>query len=1817
MSDSGKESNYEDSHSVHDFVGQSPASHGGESPEEADSIAEYQGFNDNASEHIRTLARTLTNQSQNASFAESSQDLIRYLSHMSQVPGVAPFDGVDPQLDPNSDEFNAKFWVKNLRKLLDSDPDYYKHSSLGIAYRDLRARGIATDSDYQPTVTNFLWKLSYELYNMVRKPDESRYFDILKPMDAIMKPGEVTVVLGRPGSGCSTLLKTIAAHDYGFKVSPESRISYNGMTPNDIKKHHRGDVIFSAETDVHFANLLVGDTLEFAARMRTPQNRGSVSREDYAKHMAAVYMATYGLSHTRFTRVGNDYVRGVSGGERKRVSIAEASLSGANIQCWDNATRGLDAATALEFIRALKTSATILDATPLIAIYQCSQDAYDLFDNVCVLYEGYQIFYGKGKVARKFFEDMGYICPQRQTTADFLTSITNPAERIIKPGFEDRVPRTSKDFETYWKNSPEYANLIAEIEEYMETSEKENHKQLFHEAHVAKQAKRVPAGSSYTVSFAMQTKYVMQRNILRLKGDPSISIFSIFMQAVMGLILSSVFYNLSQETDSFYYRGASIFFAVLFNAFSSLLEIMALFEARPIVEKHKQYALYRPAADALASIITELPTKFLMSMSFNVTFYFMVNLRRDAGRFFFYWLMGFSCTLVMSHIFRSIGAVSTSLPGAMTPASVLLLAMIIFTGFVIPTPKMLGWSRWINYINPVAYVFESLMDNEFSERIFKCYKTKFIPNGPDYSNIGSSNRVCSTTGSIAGQNFVNGTNYLSASYEYYNSHKWRNFGITVGFIIFFLGLYILLTELNKGAMQKGEIVLFLQGDLKKHKKARAAAAASKGQDLENNLNSEEKLGLQDEIAGEISEETDIEKKLVKNENIFHWKDLTYQVKIKTEDRVLLNHIDGWVKPGQLTALMGSSGAGKTTLLNCLSERLTSGVITDGSRMVNGHALDSSFQRSIGYAQQQDLHLETSTVRGALRFSAYLRQPAHVSKKEKDEYVEYCIDLLEMTPYADALVGVAGEGLNVEQRKRLTIGVELAAKPKLLLFLDEPTSGLDSQTAWSVCKLMRKLADHGQAILCTIHQPSAILLQEFDRLLFLQKGGQTVYFGGLGENCSTLTNYFEKYGADPCPPEANPAEWMLHVVGAAPGSHAKQDYFDVWRNSTEYAEVRKELEYMETELVKLPKDESADSHKTYAAGYLTQYLIVSQRVLQQHWRNPWYIYSKIFLVVSSSLFNGFSFFKADTSEQGLQNQMFAIFMSLIPLITIIQQLLPFFVSARSLYEVRESPSRTYSWIAFIGAQITGEIPFNFAVGTLSFFCWYYPLGLYRNAEPTDTVHERGALVWLFLSFFYVYAGTMAQWAMSFNELADNAANLAAMLFTMCLNFCGVLAGPDFLPGFWIFMYRANPMTYLIQGILSAGLANTEVVCGAKELLHFDPPSGQTCGDYMSSYISTAGGNVINPSATEGCKFCTMKSTNAFLASVSSVYSERWRNFGIFIGFIAINIIGTVFCYWLARVPKDTLIPVRDRMEELIRFKQKQIAAALQALEPQKTFHVDEWDREDGKGGGVTMVLQDGKVIEKAGIGISIIHGVLPPAAVARMKVNHKNLKAAVDGTIEFKVCGLSMIVHCTNPHAPTVHLNYRYFQTSDPETGKSDAWWFGGGADLTPTYLYEDDAKLFHQCHKDALDKFDVSLYPKYKSWCDEYFYIKHRNEARGIGGIFFDDVDIKSADELLLMVNECLGAFLAAYIPILARRIHTPFTDAEKHWQQVRRGRYVEFNLVIDRGTQFGLQTPGARIESILMSLPLNATWIYDHHPEPGSREEQLVEVLKNPKQWI
>lgn len=604
--------------------------------------------------------------------------------------------------------------------------------------------------------------------------------------------------------------------------------------------------------------------------------------------------------------------------------------------------------------------------------------------------------------------------------------------------------------------------------------------------------------------------------------------------------------------------------------------------------------------------------------------------------------------------------------------------------------------------------------------------------------------------------------------------------------------------------------------------------------------------------------------------------------------------------------MGVSGAGKTTLLDALATRITMGVVT-GETFVNGRECDNSFQRRTGYVQQQDLHLQTSTVREAIQFSALLRQPASVSRQAKIEYVEEVIRLLDMQEYADAVIGVPGEGLNVEQRKRLTIGVELAAKPDLLLFLDEPTSGLDSQTSWAICDLMEKLTKAGQAILCTVHQPSAMLFQRFDRLLFLAKGGKTIYFGDVGRNSSVLTSYFERNGSKKCPTEANPAEWMLEVIGAAPGSTSVVDWHEVWKNSDEYRGVKEELARLKENATKgnaplqaIPVIKGSDSE--FAVPFSQQLRETMLRVFEQYWRTPSYIFAKVLLCTLSSLFIGFVFFDAENTQQGLQNQLFSIFLLFTIFSQLAQQIMPHFVTQRALYEVRERPSKIYSWKAFMLSNIVVELAWNSLMAVIIFFCLYYPIGLYRNAIPDNQVHERGALFFLFVLQFLLFTSSFSTMAISGLPDAETAGNVANLAFSLCLIFCGVLASPQSLPGFWIFMYRVSPFTYLVNGMLAVGVANSNVICSDVEYLLFNAPSGQTCGEFMKPYVD-AGGYLADPNATS-CQFCTISSTNTFLAAVSSNYADRWRNFGILWAFIVFNIFAAVMIYWLARVPKKS-------------------------------------------------------------------------------------------------------------------------------------------------------------------------------------------------------------------------------------------------------------------------------------------------------------------------
>ncbi|KAL7918043.1 ABC-2 type transporter domain-containing protein [Trichoderma austrokoningii] len=1420
------------------------------------------------------------------------QALARSYSRASGAAGDNPFlAGPDSPLNPASENFSGKEWAKAIVGLVSQDGGSFR--SAGVCFQNLNVHGFGESTDYQKDIANVWLSLAGWAGGLISS--NKQRIDILRQFDGIVRKGEMLVVLGPPGSGCSTFLKTIAGEMNGIYVDDDSYFNYQGISAKEMHSHHRGEAIYTAEVDVHFPQLSVGDTLTFAARARQPrQLPQGLSRNDFAAHLRDVVMAMFGISHTANTRVGNEYIRGVSGGERKRVTISEAALSGAPLQCWDNSTRGLDSANAVEFCKTLRLQTELFHSTACVSIYQAPQSAYDMFDKAVVLYEGRQIFFGRGDEAKQYFIDLGFECPARQTTPDFLTSMTSPIERIVRAGWEGRAPRTPDEFAAAWKNSAQYKALQAEIEEYKQAHPINGpDADAFRASRKAQQAKGQRAKSPYTLSYSQQIQLCLWRGWRRLTGDPSLTIGSLIGNFAMSLIIGSVYYNLSEDASSFFQRGSLLFFACLMNAFASALEILTLYAQRPIVEKHARYALYHPSAEAISSMLCDLPYKIVNAIIFNLTLYFMTNLRREVGPFFFFLLISFASVLVMSMIFRTIASASRTLFQALVPAAILILSLVIFTGFVLPTRYMLGWCRWIGYIDPLSYAFEALVVNEFHNREFEC--VDFIPskNFPEYSNVSSANQVCSSVGAVSGQLFVSGDAYVGSAFQYEWDHRWRNFGIVIGFIIFFLFTYMVSAELVSEKKSKGEVLMYRRG----HKPTAAVHAEKKAQDPEAAMAN---------IGPILTSERTKEGMLQRQTSVFQWHDVCYEVKIKNETRRILDHVDGWVKPGTLTALMGVSGAGKTTLLDCLADRTSMGVIT-GEMLVDGRPRDASFQRKTGYVQQQDLHLQTTTVREALNFSALLRQPAHVPREEKLAYVDQVIKLLDMQEYADAIVGVPGEGLNVEQRKRLTIGVELAAKPPLLLFVDEPTSGLDSQTSWAILDLLEKLTKAGQAVLCTIHQPSAMLFQRFDRLLFLAKGGKTVYFGDIGQNSHILTSYFERNGGHSCPPEANPAEWMLEVIGAAPGSHTDVDWFKTWRESPEYQAVQAELENIKREKSAEVSviEEDPTKFNEFAAPFMTQMRENLFRVFQQYWRSPIYIYSKAALCTLVALFIGFIFYKAPNTQQGLQNQMFSIFQLFTIFGQLIQQSMPQFVIQRSLYEVRERPSKVYSWKVFMLSQIFVELPWNSLMAVIMYFCWYYPVGLYRNAEPTGELHERGALMFLFILSFLIFSGTFSTFIIAGFETAEAGANIANLMFMLCLIFCGVLATSSSLPRFWIFMYRVSPFSYLVNGMLSVGVANTVVNCADNEFVRIQPPSGETCGKYLATFVNATGGNLLNPDSTTECVYCSISETNTYLASIGSHYSERWRNFGLIWVYIIFNIFAALGVYWLARMPKKSL------------------------------------------------------------------------------------------------------------------------------------------------------------------------------------------------------------------------------------------------------------------------------------------------------------------------
>jgi ATP-binding cassette subfamily G (WHITE) protein 2 (SNQ2) len=707
-------------------------------------------------------------------------------------------------------------------------------------------------------------------------------------------------------------------------------------------------------------------------------------------------------------------------------------------------------------------------------------------------------------VKQESIEGLGFKEKPRQTTPDFLTGCTDEFEREYADGRSAQdAPHSPETLAEAFDNSKFSILLNEQMIQYRKAiaEDKQRHDDFQTAVHDSK--RRGASKSVYSIPYYLQIWTLMQRQYLIKWQDKFSLVVSWITSIVIAIVLGTVWLNLPKTSAGAFTRGGLLFISLLFNAFQAFSELASTMIGRPIVNKHKAYTFHRPSALWIAQIIVDLAFSAVQILIFSIIVYFMCGLVRDAGAFFTFYTVIVTGYLSMTLFFRTMGCLCPDFDYAIKFAATIITFFVITSGYIIQYQSEKVWIRWIYWINALGLGFSALMENEFSRLTLTCTAESLIPSGPGYDSI--SNQVCTLAGSVPGTDQVSGSSYITTGFAYLPKDLWRNFGIIIALIIAFLITNATLGEwLTFGA--GGNIAKVFQKPNKERDELNAALVAKR--DARRSTKG-------DSAASEMN---------INSKAILTWEGLNYDVPTPAGQLRLLNNIYGYVKPGELTALMGASGAGKTTLLDVLASRKNIGVIS-GDVLVDGIKPGTAFQRGTSYAEQLDVHESAQTVREALRFSADLRQPFDVPQEEKYGYVEEVLSLLEMEDMADAIIGEPESGLAVEQRKRVTIGVELAAKPELLLFLDEPTSGLDSQSAFNIVRFLKKLASAGQAILCTIHQPNAALFENFDRLLLLQRGGQTVYFGDIGKDACVLIDYLRRHGAD-CPPDANPAEYML-------------------------------------------------------------------------------------------------------------------------------------------------------------------------------------------------------------------------------------------------------------------------------------------------------------------------------------------------------------------------------------------------------------------------------------------------------------------------------------------------------------------------------------------------------------------------------------------------------------------------------------------------------------------------------------------------------------------
>ncbi|KAJ7962917.1 Pleiotropic drug resistance protein 1 [Quillaja saponaria] len=1167
-----------------------------------------------------------------------------------------------------AEEDNEKFLLKLKERI---DRVGIDMPTIEVRYEHLNVEAVAyVGSRALPSFMNFIVNIFEGLLNYLHVlPSRKKHMNILKDVSGIIKPRRMTLLLGPPSSGKTTLLLALAGKlDQDLQVS--GRVTYNGHGMEEFVPQRTAAYI--SQHDVHIGEMTVRETLAFSARCQGVGSRYDMLAELSRRELAAnikpdpdldVYMKAaatagqetsvmtdyvlkiLGLDVCADTLVGDELLRGISGGQRKRVTTGEMLVGPARALFMDEISTGLDSSTTFQIVNSLKQSIHILNGTAVISLLQPAPETYDLFDDIILLSDGEIVYQGPRDNVLEFFEHVGFKCPERKGVADFLQEVTS-----------------RKDQAQYWARKDEPYSFVT-VNEFVEAfqSFRVGRRVADELATSFDKTKSHPAAlttKTYGINKEELLRACFSREYLLMKRNSFVYVFKIFQLILMAIIAMTIFLRSEMHRDSVTEGGlyvGALFFSVIMIMFNGMAEISMTIAKLPVFYKQRDLRFYPSWAYALPTWILKIPIAFVEVAVWVFITYYVIGFDPNVGRLFKQYLALLLINQAASGLFRSIAALGRNMIVANTFGSFALLMFVALGGFILSKDDVKKWWIWGFWSSPLMYVQNAISVNEFL--------------GNQWSHL----QQC---------------------------HK----------------------------KKRGMVLPFQQHSIT-------------------------------------------------------FDEVTYSVDMPQEMK------DQGVLEDKLVLLKGVSGAFRPG-------RKTGGYI-DGSITISGYPKNQeTFARISGYCEQNDIHSPHVTVYESLLYSAWLRLPSEVNYETRKMFIEEVMELVELNPLRQALVGLPGvNGLSTEQRKRLTIAVELVANPSII-FMDEPTSGLDARAAAIVMRTVRNTVDTGRTVVCTIHQPSIDIFEAFDELFLMKRGGQEIYVGPLGRYSCHLIKYFEGInGVSKIKDGYNPATWMLEVSSSAQELSMGVDFTDLYKNSDLYRRNKALI----AELSKPPPGSKDLYFPTqYSQSFFTQCMACLWKQHWSYWRNPPYTAVRFLFTTFIALMFGTMFWDLGSKterQQDLLNAMGSMYSAVLFLgIQNSLSVQPVVAIERTVF-YRERAAGMYSALPYAFGQVAIELPYIFVQAGVYGLIVYAMIGF----EWTAAKFFWYLFFMYFTLLYFTFYGMMAVAATPNHHIA---AVVSSAFYGIWNIFSGFIIPRPSIPVWWRWYYWGCPVAWTLYGLVAS-------------------------------------------------------------------------------------------------------------------------------------------------------------------------------------------------------------------------------------------------------------------------------------------------------------------------------------------------------------------------------------------------------------------------------